>query len=63
MFINDPPKPQTRKELKVNLPHHQHQTLRAMQSQTGLEAPTLVSKALNAYFAKLAAEAQTGGRN
>ena len=63
VFIHDPPKAQTRKELKVNLPTHQHQTLRQLQVVTGLETPTLVSQALNLYFAKLAKEAAKDGRN
>ena len=56
MFIHDPPKPQTRKELKVNLPTHQHRSLRELTVVTGLETPAIVSQALNLYFTKLAEE-------
>lgn len=65
MFIHDPPKPQTRKELKVNLPTHQHLSLRQLTVVTGLETPAIVSQALNLYFQKLAHEATQGqgGRN
>ena len=56
MFIHDPPKRQTRKELKVNLPARQHRHLRALQVDTGREAPVLVAEALAVYFAKLAEE-------
>jgi hypothetical protein len=54
MFIHDPPRDQTRKELKVNLPARQHRHLRALQVDTGREAPVLVAEALGMYFAKLA---------
>ena len=58
MFIHDPPKSQTRKELKVNLPTRQHRELRALQTVRGLEAPVLVAEALQLYFSKLSAESQ-----
>lgn len=53
MFLHDPPKPQTRKELKVSLPVRQHRDLRALQSRTGEETPQIVVAALDLYFAKL----------
>lgn len=58
MFIHDPPKARTRKELKVSLPARQHRHLRALQVDTGQEAPVIVAEALGLYFAKLAAQKQ-----
>ena len=57
MFIHDPPKRQTRKELKVNLPARQHRHLRAFQAVSGQDAPRIVAEALEIYFKKVAAEA------
>ena len=57
MFIHDPPKRTTRKELKVNLPARQHRHLRALQKEIGEDAPRIVAEALGLYFTKLAAEA------
>lgn len=59
MFIHDPPKKQTRKELKVNLPVRHHLRLQALHTTEGREAPKVVAEALGLYFAKLAA-AQPG---
>lgn len=56
MFIHDPPKRQSRKELKVNLPARQHRHLRALQTLSGQDAPVIVAEALGLYFARLAAE-------
>jgi len=56
MFIHDPPKSQTRKELKVNVPVRLHLRLQAIHAAEGREAPKVVAEALNLYFAKLAAE-------
>ena len=56
MFIHDPPKPNSRKELKVNLTARQHRNLRALQAQTGQETPSVVTEALQVYFQKLAAQ-------
>lgn len=57
MFIHDPPKPQTRKELKVNLPARQHRVLRALRAREGREAPGIVADALGLYFRRLSAQA------
>lgn len=57
MFIHDPPKRATRKELKVNLPARQHRHLRALQSASGEDAPRIVADALDMYFRRVAAEA------
>ncbi|HUR68922.1 MAG TPA: hypothetical protein VM370_06715 [Candidatus Thermoplasmatota archaeon] len=57
MFIHDPPKPTTRKELKVNLPAKQHRDLRALQQEMGEDAPKIVAEALGLYFSRLAQEA------
>ena len=57
MFIHDPPKRQTRKELKVNLPARQHRHLRALQAASGEDAPRIVAEALEIYFKRVAAEA------
>lgn len=54
MYIHDPPRTQSRKELKVNLSARQHRHLRALQHDTGREAPALVAEALGLYFARLA---------
>lgn len=53
MFLHDPPKPRTRKELKVYLPVRQHRTLRDHQRTTGQETPSIVAAALDLYFSKL----------
>ena len=57
MFIHDPPKPMTRKELKVNLTSRQHRALRELRSTTGQETPSIVAEALGLYFQKLAQSA------
>jgi hypothetical protein len=59
MFIHDPPKSQTRKELKVNVPVRIHLRLQASHAVEGREAPKVVAEALNLYFQKLAAESAT----
>ena len=56
MFIHDPPKKQTRKELKVNLPARHHVRLQAITAVEGREAPKVVAEALGLYFSRLAAE-------
>lgn len=56
MFIHDPPKPATRKELKVSLTARQHRSLRAIQWQTGQETPRIVTEALEVYFQRLATQ-------
>jgi len=62
MFIREARPLPTRKELKVHLPPHQHRRLQAMQVETGLEMPALVSQALDLYFAKLARTPRAPGR-
>jgi hypothetical protein len=57
MFIHDPPKRTTRKELKVNLPARQHRDLRALQARLGQDAPRIVAEALETYFRRVADEA------
>lgn len=61
MFIHDPPKPNARKELKVNLTARQHRNLRAIQGTTGLETPHIIKEALEVYFQHLAAKARGRG--